>query len=151
MDIFDWTEFGQFLYITGFDKTDVENCVNGAVFTVNWHAKGTFTLTPSYNGSYSVTLRAQKTNPFSGAVTDLGTVTIASGIALTSGVPASFAFDEGLTGSTVALYENEFLFFYLHLFLFYLLALQSLEARIKVFLFKLELAMEKKLKRQHVI
>lgn len=118
MDIFDWTQYGQFLYITGFDKTDVENCVNGNVFTVNWHAKGTFTLTPSYNGSYSVTLRVNKRNPFSGAVTDLGSVTIASSIALTSGVPASFTFDEGLTGSTVALYENEFLFFYLHLTLF---------------------------------
>jgi len=118
MDIFDWTQYGQFLYITGFDKNDIENCVNGAVFTVNWHAKGTFTLTPSYNGSYSVTLRVNKRNPFSGAVTDLGSVTIASGIALTSGIPASFAFDEGLTGSTVALYENEFLFFYLHLTVF---------------------------------
>jgi len=118
MDIFDWTQYGQFLYITGFDKNDVENCVNGNVFVVNWNAKGTFTLTPSYNGNFSVILRVNKRNPFTGALVDLGTTTIASGITLTNGVPASFAFDEGLTGSTVALYDNEFLFFYLHIEIF---------------------------------
>ena len=88
------------------------------MFVVNWNAKGTFTLTPSYNGNFSVILRVNKRNPFTGALVDLGTTTIASGITLTNGVPASFAFDEGLTGSTVALYENEFLFFYLHIEIF---------------------------------
>jgi len=118
MDLIDWVKHGQFLYITGFDKNDVENCVNGNEFVVNWNAKGTFTLTSSYNGNFSVILRVNKRNPFTGALVDLGTTTIASGITLTNGVPASFAFDEGLTGSTVILYDNEYLFFYYHIEIF---------------------------------
>jgi hypothetical protein len=118
MDLIDWVNHGQFLYITDFDKNDVENCVNGNEFVVNWHAKGTFSLTPTYNGNYSVILRVNKRNPFTGSLTDLGTVTIASGITLTNGVPASFTFDEGLTGSTVILNDNEYLFFYFHITIF---------------------------------
>lgn len=117
MTVQDWQDYGQFLYITAPNLNDNSNCIIGASFLVEWKAKGTFELTPTYNGTFNLILRVFKNNPFTGVATSLGSITVATAVVLTSGVPASVNFDETNSG-TVSLTTDEYIYYYFHLELF---------------------------------
>lgn len=88
-------EYFNFSYLYQPKTTD---CVDN--IDVTWRAKGNFNITPNYNGSVtSLTIIAQQRNPYSSAFTDLGTISVATGVALTNGVQTTIAFDETFSGS----------------------------------------------------
>lgn len=88
-------EYFDFSYLYQPKTTD---CVDN--IDVSWRAKGNFNITPNYNGSVTnLIIIAQQRNPFLNTFTDLGTVSVATGVALTNGVQTTIAFDETFSGS----------------------------------------------------
>lgn len=84
-------KFFDFIYLYNSIPND---CVTGDV-DVTWRTKGNFNITPNYNGTLTnLILRALYVLPLTGLLTDLGTVAVATGVALTNGVQTTIAFDE---------------------------------------------------------
>jgi hypothetical protein len=78
----------------------------------SWRTKGTFNLLPSFNTNLAIlTLRVQKVNPITAVFTDLGTVTIASGVAMSSSSITSISFDESNTGTFSNGTPNDYILF----------------------------------------
>lgn len=88
-------EYFNFCYLYQPKPTD---CVDN--IDITWRAKGNFNITPNYNGSVSnLIISAQQRNPYTNAFTDLGSLSVATGVALTNGVQTTIAFDETFNGS----------------------------------------------------
>ena len=89
------TKFFDFIYLY---QPIPDDCVD--VINVDWRTKGNFNITPNFNGTLDrLILRAQQLLPLTGLLTDLGTVLVATGVALTNGVQTTIAFDESNTAS----------------------------------------------------
>jgi len=89
----DFDSYFQFMYLYGPNNNI---CVSS--LDVEWQCKGTFKLTPNYNGNVTITLRAYKRNPITnGELLDIGSVTIASAAAISNGVLFSVSFNETAT------------------------------------------------------
>ena len=89
------TKFFDFIYLY---QPIPDDCVD--VINVDWRTKGNFNITPNFNGTLDrLILRAQQLLPLTGLLTDLGTISVATGVALTNGVQTTIAFDESNTAS----------------------------------------------------
>lgn len=106
----DFNQYFNFLYLY---QPAVDDCVSNIDFT--WRTKGNFNITPNYNGFIEITLRAIQVNPFVGGAISLGTVVIATGVALTNGVQTTIAFDETNSSSFTNGTPFDFVAFYFHL------------------------------------
>ena len=106
----DFSQYFNFIYLY---QPAVDDCVSNIDYT--WRTKGNFNITPNYNGSIEITLRAIQVNPFTGPAISLGTTIIATGVTLTNGVQTTIAFDE----TNSSLFTNgtpfDFVAFYFHL------------------------------------
>jgi hypothetical protein len=110
----DFENYFQFMYLYEPGNND---CIND--LSIEWVAKGTFEITPNYNGNATIVLRANKRNPITNAdFDDLGTVTIATTATLTNGVTLSIPFDETFTGTTPQPLPNSYISFVWHITIF---------------------------------
>ena len=106
----DFSQYFNFIYLY---QPAVDDCVSNIDYT--WRTKGNFNITPNYNGFIEITLRAIQVNPFTGPAISLGTVIIATGVALTNGVQTTIAFDETNSSSFTNGTPFDFVAFYFHL------------------------------------
>lgn len=106
----DFSQYFNFIYLY---QPAVDDCVSNIDYT--WRTKGNFNITPNYNGFIEITLRAIQVNPFTGSAISLGTVIIATGVALTNGVQTTIAFDETNSSSFTNGTPFDFVAFYFHL------------------------------------
>ena len=106
----DFSQYFNFIYLY---QPAVDDCVINIDYT--WRTKGNFNITPNYNGSIEITLRALQVNPFTGPAISLGTTTIATGVTLTNGVQTTIAFDETNSSSFTNGTPFDFVAFYFHL------------------------------------
>lgn len=107
----DFENYFQFMYLYEPGNND---CVND--LSIEWAAKGTFEITPNYNGTATITLRAYKRNPITnGDLDDLGSIAIATTATLTNGVTLSVPFDESFTGTTPQPLANSYIVFAWHI------------------------------------
>lgn len=110
----DFDNYFQFMYLYAPNN---DECVSS--LDIDWSAKGTFKVTPNYNGTITIDLRAYKRNPITnGDLNDLGTVNIASGATLTNGVMYSVAFDESFGGTTAQPIDGSFIVYAWHVNIF---------------------------------
>jgi hypothetical protein len=106
----DFSQYFNFIYLY---QPAVDDCVSNIDYT--WRTKGNFNITPNYNGFIEITLRAIQVNPLTGPAISLGTVIIATGVALTNGVQTTIAFDETNSSSFTNGTPFDFVAFYFHL------------------------------------
>jgi hypothetical protein len=106
----DFSQYFNFIYLY---QPAVDDCVSNIDYT--WRTKGNFNITPNYNGSIEITLRAIQVNPFTGPAISLGTTIIATGVTLTNGVQTTIAFDETNSSSFTNGTPFDFVAFYFHL------------------------------------
>ena len=106
----DFSQYFNFIYLY---QPAVDDCVSNIDYT--WRTKGNFNITPNYNGSIQITLRAIQVNPFTGPAISLGTTIIATGVTLTNGVQTTIAFDETNSSSFTNGTPFDFVAFYFHL------------------------------------
>lgn len=106
----DFDNYFQFMYTYAPSNTD---CVVN--LDIDWRCKGTFEVTPNYNGTITIDLRAYKRNPITnGDLEDLGSVNIVTGSALSNGVTFSTSFDESFTGTTAQPLNGSYIVFAWH-------------------------------------
>jgi hypothetical protein len=106
----DFSQYFNFIYLY---QPAVDDCVSNIDYT--WRTKGNFNITPNYNGSIEIILRAIQVNPFTGPAISLGTTIIATGVTLTNGVQTTIAFDETNSSSFTNGTPFDFVAFYFHL------------------------------------
>lgn len=110
----DFDNYFQFMYLYAPNN---DECVTQ--LQVNWRAKGSFKLTPNYNGNITVTLRAYRRNPITNAdFVDLGSVAIGTTIALSNGIQTSINFDETFSGLPNQPVPGSYIVFAWHLQIF---------------------------------
>ncbi len=110
----DFDNFYQFMYLY---TANNDECVSELVY--EWAAKGRFKVTPNYNGNITIALRVAKRNPITGSgLVDLGTVAIATSVALSNGIQTTIDFDESNSGAVTQPINGEYIHYYFHITIF---------------------------------